>query len=96
MVSAKSSVLSNLGIICLDFGRRRVIVCCGLGRCLEHDFKFGCTMSTIKKWIINIIILIVAAVIMLAVAEVGMRWWDGYRLSTIELDQGVNQAPLDK
>ncbi|MCG3208931.1 MAG: hypothetical protein FOGNACKC_02544 [Anaerolineae bacterium] len=53
-------------------------------------------MSTTKKWAINIVILIVATVIMLAVAEAGMRWWDGYRLSTIELDQGVNQAPLDK
>jgi hypothetical protein len=53
-------------------------------------------MSKAKKWAINITILVVVTVVMLLLAEVGMRWLDGYRLSTLELDQGVNQTQQDE
>lgn len=53
-------------------------------------------MSKVKKWIVNIVILIIATILMLAVAEVGMRWWDGYRLSTLELNQNVNQTQQER
>ena len=43
-----------------------------------------------KKWLVNIFILILAAALMLAVAEVAMRWLDGYQLSTFELQQDIN------
>ena len=46
-----------------------------------------------QKWLINIVILIVVTVVMLAMAEGAMRWIDGYRLSTIELDQDNNALP---
>ncbi len=46
-----------------------------------------------KKWLINIAILIIVTVVMLAMAEGAMRWIDGYRLSTIELDQDNNALP---
>jgi len=45
-----------------------------------------------KKWLVNIFILILAAVLMLAVAEAAMRWLDGYQLSTFELQQDLNSA----
>jgi hypothetical protein len=44
-----------------------------------------------KKWLINILIFIVAIVLMLAVAEVAMRWIDGYQLTTIELEQNAGE-----
>ncbi len=47
----------------------------------------GIFMTKAKKWAINILILVIATVVMLIVAEAGMRWIDGYRLSTIELNQ---------
>ena len=44
-----------------------------------------------KKWLINIFILILATGLMLAVGEGVMRWFDGYQLSTLELDQNSSQ-----
>ena len=44
--------------------------------------------SKYKKWLVNLVIFIVAMVLILAFAETAMRWIDGYRLSTLELDQG--------
>jgi len=40
-----------------------------------------------KKWLINILIVIIVTVVMLALAEVGMRIIDGYQLTSIELEQ---------
>jgi hypothetical protein len=46
--------------------------------------------SKTKKWLVNIFILIITVVLMLAIAEVAMRWLDGYQLSTFELQQNPN------
>lgn len=47
--------------------------------------------SKYKKWLINILIVIVAIILMLAVAEFAMRWIDGYQLTTIELEQDTGK-----
>jgi len=44
-----------------------------------------------KKWLINILIFVVAIVLMLAVAELAMRWIDGYQLTTIELERNTGE-----
>ena len=49
-------------------------------------------MSKFKKWIINITILIVVTIVMLLLAEIALRWLDGFRTSTLELRQDVNQT----
>ena len=51
-------------------------------------------MSKYKKWAINLLILVIATIAMLVLAELGMRWLDGYRLSTMELrqDTTIQQA----
>ncbi len=46
--------------------------------------------SKTKKWLVNIFILIITVALMLVVAEVAMRWLDGYQLSTFELQQDPN------
>ena len=51
------------------------------------------TSPKYKKWLINIAILIIVTIVMLAMVEGAMRWIDGYRLSTIELDQDNNTLP---
>jgi len=50
------------------------------------------TRSKYRKWVINFLILVLAVVLMLAVAEVAMRWLDGYQLSTLELQQDPNSV----
>ena len=45
-----------------------------------------------KKWLINILVFIIVTILMLAAAEVAMRWLDGYRMSTIELQQNLNST----
>lgn len=47
--------------------------------------------AKLKKWLINILILVVAIVLMLAVAELAMRWIDGYQLTTIELEKNTGE-----
>ena len=47
--------------------------------------------SKYKKWLINILIFMVAIVLMLAVAEFAMRWIDGYQLTTIELKKNTDE-----
>ena len=49
------------------------------------------TQAKYKKWLINILIFVVAIVLMLAVAEVAMRWIDGYQLTTIELEKNTGE-----
>ena len=49
-------------------------------------------MGKFKKWIINITILIVVTIVMLLLAEIALRWLDGFRMSTLELKQDVNQT----
>ena len=44
-----------------------------------------------KKCLINIFILVLAVVLMLALAEVTMRWLDGYQMSQLELEQDPNR-----
>ena len=49
-----------------------------------------------KKWLVNILILLITVVLMLAVTEVAMRWLDGYQLSTFELQQDpTTDQPVD-
>lgn len=48
-------------------------------------------MSKTKKWVINILLVIVVTVAMLLLAEAAMRWLDGYQMSHIELQQDVNR-----
>jgi hypothetical protein len=43
--------------------------------------------SKLRKWVINLLILLLVTVLMLAIAETAMRWLDGYQLSTFELQQ---------
>ena len=43
--------------------------------------------SRLKKWLINLLILLVVTVFMLIVGESAMRWLDGYQLSILELNQ---------
>ena len=45
------------------------------------------TTPKYKRWIINILILIVATIVMIALSEMAFRWLDGYQMSTIELNQ---------
>lgn len=46
--------------------------------------------SKLKKWAINILIVIIVTIAMLAVAEVGMRVIDGFQLFSVDLEQGAN------
>ena len=53
-------------------------------------------MGKYKKWLVNITILIVVTIVMLLLAEIALRWLDGFRMSTLELRQDVNQTqPLE-
>ena len=45
-----------------------------------------------KKWLINLLILVLVTVLMLVVAEMAMRWLDGYQMSTFELQQDSNRV----
>ena len=47
----------------------------------------GQPKATCKRWVINILILIVVVLLMLALGEVAFRWLDGYDVTTIELNQ---------
>lgn len=40
-----------------------------------------------RKWAVNLIILVAVTVLMLALAEIALRWVDGYTLSNFELEQ---------
>ena len=48
--------------------------------------------SKYKKWIINIIIVLIVTVVMLMLAEFAFRWIDGYRMSTLELNQDATKT----
>ena len=48
--------------------------------------------SKYKRWLINIVIVVVVTVLMFALAEVAMRWYDGFQLSTLELQQDPNST----
>ncbi len=50
------------------------------------------SQSKYKKWLINVFILVLVTVLMLALAEVAMRWFDGFQLSTFQLQQDTNNA----
>ncbi len=47
--------------------------------------------SKYKKWIINIVIVVVVTVVMLMLVEFAFRWIDGYRMSTLELEQDATK-----
>ena len=52
--------------------------------------------SKYKKWLINILVFIAVTILMLAVAEMAMRWLDGYQMSTIELQQNLNNVQREE
>lgn len=47
----------------------------------------------IRNWLVNLILLILATALMLALTEGILRWFDGYRLSTLKLDQDNTTIP---
>ena len=52
--------------------------------------------SKYKKWLINILVLIAVTILMLAVAEVAMRWLGGYQMSTLELQQNLKSVQQEE
>lgn len=50
--------------------------------------------SKIRNWLVNLILLIVATALMLALSEGILRWFDGYRLSTTKLNQDNTTIPV--
>ncbi len=50
-----------------------------------------------KNWAINLLILVVVSLLMLALAEVALRWLDGYQFSNFRLNQDTSiTAPADQ
>lgn len=49
--------------------------------------------SKLRNWLVNLILLIVATALMLALGEGMFRWFDGYRLSTVKLNQDNSAIP---
>ena len=49
-----------------------------------------------KRWVINILILVVVVLLMLALSEVAFRWLDGYDVTTLELNQNSDAVPPAK
>lgn len=43
--------------------------------------------SKLRNWLVNLILLILATALMLVLGEGLLRWFDGYRLSTLKLNQ---------
>jgi hypothetical protein len=43
--------------------------------------------SKLRNWLVNLILLILATALMLVLSEGLLRWFDGYRLSTLKLNQ---------
>ena len=54
----------------------------------------GQPKSKYKRWLINILILIVVVLLMLALSEIAFRWLDGYNVTTIELNQNSDAIPF--
>lgn len=48
------------------------------------------SQSKLKRWTINIVLLIIATILVIVLAESAMRWIDGYQMSTLELQQDVS------
>jgi hypothetical protein len=43
--------------------------------------------SKLRNWLVNLILLLLATALMLVLSEGLLRWFDGYRLSTLKLNQ---------
>ncbi|GIK38877.1 MAG: hypothetical protein BroJett011_27100 [Chloroflexota bacterium] len=43
--------------------------------------------SKLRNWLVNLILLILATALMLVLSEGLLRWFDGYRFSTLKLNQ---------
>jgi hypothetical protein len=50
------------------------------------------TGAKYKRWLINIVIVVVVTALMVALAEVAMRWYDGFQLTTLELQKDPNNT----
>lgn len=49
--------------------------------------------SKLRNWLVNLILLILATALMLVLSEGLLRWFDGYRLSTLKLNQENTTIP---
>lgn len=69
--------MNSVDTICVD-QKRGVIVRNWLGK--QADSKP-------RNWLINLFLLFLATVLTLALAEGLLRWFDGFQLSTLKLNQ---------
>ncbi len=57
---------------------------------------WGPIKAKYKSCLLNLLILLVTIGLMLVLAEIGLRWIDGYRLSTLRLDRSqATVQPLE-
>jgi hypothetical protein len=49
--------------------------------------------SKLRHWLVNLLLLILATALMLALSEGLLRWLDGYQLSTLKLNQDNTTIP---
>jgi len=52
--------------------------------------------SRLRRWMINLFILVLAIAVMLALAEGATRWLDGFQLSTLQLKQDTTSIQPDE
>jgi hypothetical protein len=48
-----------------------------------------------RNWLINAFILILVTILMLALGETFFRWWDGFQISNLKLEQSTDNSPSD-
>lgn len=53
------------------------------------------TQRKYRHWLINLFILILVTALMLALGEGFFRWWDGFQLSTVKLEQNTSNPTSD-
>lgn len=53
------------------------------------------TQRKYRNWLINLFIVVLVTVLMLALGEGFFRWWDGFQLSTVKLEQNVSNPTSD-
>ncbi|NJO00002.1 MAG: hypothetical protein HC875_40775 [Anaerolineales bacterium] len=46
-----------------------------------------------RNWLINLLLLVLATVLMLVLTEGLLRWFDGFQLSTLKLNQNNTTIP---
>jgi hypothetical protein len=51
------------------------------------------TKPKYRNWLINLFILLLVTLLMLALGEGFFRWWDGYQMSSVKLEQNTSNTP---